>query len=83
MSDNKKTITICMGSSCFARGNNQNLKIIQQYLSDNNQETDVLLTGALCKENCRKGPVIFLNDKMHTNVGSADLPDLLDSFCKK
>jgi len=69
-----------MGSSCFARGNNQNLKIIKQYLSDNMQNTAVHLTGALCQENCRKGPVIFLNDKMHNNVGSADLPDLLDTF---
>ena len=24
----KHTITICMGSSCFARGNKRNLKII-------------------------------------------------------
>ena len=29
----KHTITICMGSSCFARGNKRNLKIIEEYLA--------------------------------------------------
>ena len=78
----KKTITICMGSSCFTRGNNGNLKIIQKYLSDNGIEVRVHLTGALCQEKCRKGPVIYLNDEIHTNVTESDLPDLLDNFCK-
>ena len=27
----KKEITICLGSSCFSRGNNKNLEIIQEY----------------------------------------------------
>ena len=72
-----------MGSSCFTRGNNNNLKLIQEYLAENNLEAEVSLVGSLCKEKCRKGPVIFLNEQMHTSVGSADLPDLLDAFCKE
>ena len=30
-----KKIQICMGSSCFARGNNKNLQVLTQYLKDN------------------------------------------------
>ena len=33
-----KTIKICMGSSCFARGNDQNLEFIEKYIKENNLE---------------------------------------------
>ncbi len=39
--DHKKEIVICLGSSCFARGNKQTVKIIQDYLKNNNLEKDV------------------------------------------
>jgi len=83
MEPDKKQITICMGSSCFSRGNKNNLRIIQNYLKDNFLDTEVHLTGALCREMCRKGPVIYLNDTIHTNVQQSDLPDLLAEFCSK
>ena len=81
MAENKKTITICMGSSCFTRGNNINLKVIQKYLADHNLDARIHLTGSLCQEQCRKGPVIYLNEEIHTQVEVSDLPDLLDGFC--
>ena len=31
----KLNITVCMGSSCFARGNAQNLELIENYIKDN------------------------------------------------
>ncbi|MBI9103694.1 MAG: (2Fe-2S) ferredoxin domain-containing protein [Spirochaetales bacterium] len=83
MEPDNKTITICMGSSCFSRGNKTNLKIIQNYLKENRLPIKVHLSGSLCKEMCRKGPVIFLDDQMHTNVQQSDLPDLLAAFCEK
>ena len=27
------SITICMGSSCFSRGNNRNIEVIQEHLA--------------------------------------------------
>ena len=32
----KRQIRICLGSSCFSRGNNTNLGAIKKYLSENN-----------------------------------------------
>ena len=74
----KKAITICMGSSCFSRGNNQNLKLIKEYIKG--REAEVFLSGALCREQCSKGPVIYFGDKMLSCVESADLPNLLDAY---
>ena len=42
----KHTITICMGSSCFARGNKRNLKIIEEYLA--RYKIDCALNGRGC-----------------------------------
>ena len=41
----KRKIVICMGSSCFARGNEENLRVIEDFLKSNNLQTDVLLSG--------------------------------------
>ena len=34
-------ISICMGSSCFARGNAINLKTIEEYIAKNNLEAEI------------------------------------------
>ncbi len=78
----KKKITICMGSSCFTRGNKDNLKIIQDYLKDYDS-AEIVLTGSLCKEQCSNGPVIYLDDTMYSCLDTAQLTDLLDSFVKE
>ncbi|MDC7234097.1 MAG: NAD(P)H-dependent oxidoreductase subunit E [Spirochaetales bacterium] len=76
--ENKK-ITICMGSSCFSRGNKDNLKIIQDYLKGVDG-AELLLTGALCQEKCSQGPVIFLGETLHKEVNPDHLPDLLQAY---
>ena len=41
----KRKIVICMGSSCFARGNEENLRVIEDFLKSNHLEADVLIFG--------------------------------------
>lgn len=41
-------IKVCMGSSCFARGNAKNLQLIQNFLEQNEIEAEVELTGLRC-----------------------------------
>jgi NADH:ubiquinone oxidoreductase subunit E len=47
-----------MGSSCFARGNDENLEIIEQYIKENNLDTTVEITGSRCDNICTHGPNI-------------------------
>ncbi len=68
-----------MGSSCFTRGNKDNLKLIQNYLK-NNDSAEILLTGSLCQEQCSKGPVLYLGDTMYSCIEAAQLTDLLDGY---
>lgn len=73
----KTVIQICLGSSCFSRGNGKTLKIIQSYLKEHQLEGDVILKGNHCFSNCNKGPVIKINDELHENITSDTILDLL------
>lgn len=70
-------IVICMGSSCFARGNEQNLKIIERYLKETGLDVEVKLSGSGCEERCSEGPNLMINGKRYSRVGRETLIDLL------
>lgn len=57
----KPQIVICMGSSCFARGNNAHLNTIETFLSDNCLDADIVLTGSRCEDQCAMGPNIVID----------------------
>ncbi len=76
----KPRIKICMGSSCFRRGNRKNLEYIERYLEENNRAADVELVGSRCEEQCRKGPNIQINGQMFHEVNLEALVELLERF---
>ncbi len=78
----KTNITICLGSSCFAHGNNVNLKIIQEYLKENNLNADVKFTGQLCSGLCGEGPIVTINNKVYKGVDKIKLAEILDKTFK-
>lgn len=64
----KNEIIICQGSSCFSRGNKENLKAIQSFLSLKNLSVKIGFKGQLCTANCQKGPVIKINGTVFSEV---------------
>jgi NADH:ubiquinone oxidoreductase subunit E len=72
------TITICMGSSCFSRGNNRNIEVIQEYLGARSMGKMVQLKGHLCEGLCKAGPNIILADKPYSEVDPVTLMGLLN-----
>ena len=72
-----KTITVCMGSSCFSRGNSKNTQIIQNFIEEYNLSDSVQVRGCLCEGECKHGPNIRIDDKLFPNVYSEGLIDLL------
>ena len=70
-------IKVCMGSACFAKGNQENLEAIKQYIEDNNLEADVTITGSLCENKCDVGPRIIVNGKEYTNVTVDMIPEIM------
>ena len=76
----KPRIKICMGSSCFRRGNRKNLEFIEKYLEDNDCTAEVELVGSRCEEQCRKGPNLQINGRMYHEVDQVMLSDLMEQY---
>ncbi len=70
-------IKICMGSACFAKGNQENLEYIKEYVEENNLDTEITIVGALCENKCDIGPRIIVNDKEYTNITPKELEEIL------
>ena len=73
-------IKVCMGSSCFARGNLDNLNFIETYLKDNNIDANVELVGALCEGKCATGPHIYVDGKNYDEVTQEKLQTVLEEL---
>lgn len=76
-------ITICMGSSCFSRGNNTNAEIIERFLREHNLSDKVEIRGCLCSGHCKDGPNLTINGELIRGIKPEMLPDLLGhKLCK-
>ncbi len=69
---NTVTVELCMGSSCFARGNSENLQAIETYLEENGLSDRVELVGHLCLDKCNQGPNIKINGKDYSAINPED-----------
>lgn len=73
-------IEVCMGSSCFARGNLNNLNYIENFIKENGLDTKIDLTGAHCREKCENGPHIFIDGIEYCEVEENKLKELLENL---
>jgi NADH:ubiquinone oxidoreductase subunit E len=70
-------VVVCLGSSCLARGNAQNLAAIEAYLQNHGLEKSVPVTGCLCQDECKRGPnLTVLGEHVH-EVSAARLREIL------
>ena len=76
-------IVICMGSSCHSRGNRENVKIARDFIENNEFEGEIKLTGCLCMEECRRGPVISINGEKYYNIDPLVFTDILKTLEKE
>lgn len=75
----KVTVELCMGSSCFARGNSTVLTEIESYLSSNNLEDRVELVGHLCLNKCNDGPHITIDGVQYSGLSADCIIDILSN----
>jgi NADH:ubiquinone oxidoreductase subunit E len=80
--DTELEIVICMGSSCFARGNAENLRVLKEYLEHNQLNASVLVRGQLCHEQCKSGPNVMIQGRMFNEVSPTSLIPLVEAEFK-
>ncbi len=71
------TIEICMGSSCYARGNRETLSRIEEFIRTREIGAEVELKGCLCAENCGTGPIVRINGSLFYEVVPEQIEGLL------
>ena len=74
----KLNITVCMGSSCFARGNQENLAFLEDYIKEHGKDANIELEGARCENKCASGPNIYINGQEYNNVDIDKLKEILE-----
>lgn len=74
----KRQIQICLGSSCFSRGNKVNLEVVKKFLKERQLEAEIHFTGHLCEEACSKGPILCIDGKMYEEVNLSRLYKILE-----
>ncbi len=75
-------LAICMGSSCFSRGNKRNIKVIQEYIDMHGLCGKIVLKGHLCEGLCKKGPNITVDGEVYSSMEPDSLMFFLDDHIK-
>lgn len=69
---------ICLGSSCFSRGNKEVVLFIKEYLKKNHLEDKVTFKGARCFGHCSEGPVLVINNRIIEKINISQIEKILE-----
>jgi NADH:ubiquinone oxidoreductase subunit E len=69
---------ICLGSSCFSRGNKDVVLFIKEYLKKNHLDDKVIFKGARCMGRCSNGPNLSINGVIAEDVTIAKIESILE-----
>ncbi|MBE6446621.1 MAG: (2Fe-2S) ferredoxin domain-containing protein [Alphaproteobacteria bacterium] len=74
------TIKVCLGSSCYIRGNDKTLAFLEEYIQKSKKNIQIELSGCRCGNLCQDGPNIFINDKKYSHPTQKELIQILEAL---
>ena len=69
---------ICLGSSCFSRGNKDVVLFIREYIRKNHLDDKVIFSGARCMGHCSNGPNLNINGVIIEDVTLSKIESILE-----
>ncbi len=69
---------ICLGSSCFSRGNKDIVTFIKEYLRKNHLDDRIIFKGARCMGRCSDGPNLNINGVIIEDVTISKIESILE-----
>ena len=69
---------ICLGSSCFSRGNKDVVMFIKEYLRKNHLDDRVIFKGARCMGLCSNGPNLIINGVTTEGVTISKIESIME-----
>lgn len=73
----KKQMKICLGSSCFARGNKQILKKIKAFIAQHQLEDKIDFRGSHCFDKCQHGPNLTIEGTFFHKISADNIDTIL------
>lgn len=73
----KKTMKICLGSSCFARGNKLILQTIKAFIVKHNLQDELDFRGSHCFGKCQHGPNLNIDGVYFHNISPENIEEVL------
>lgn len=62
-------VQICVGSSCFLKGSQDIIEMLEAAIAEHHIEDEVVLTGNFCIGKCNRiGVTVQINDDVHVGV---------------
>ncbi len=74
----KKELVICLGSSCFARGNKQMVQFVKNFLDEHKLTHKVVFKGKHCFGNCENGPALEINGQRFDHIDKDKIRKILE-----
>jgi NADH:ubiquinone oxidoreductase subunit E len=74
---NKRMIKICLGSSCFSRGNQDLIAEVQKFIRTRSLEDKVSFTGDHCISQCSNGPNLTIDGKVFNSTTKENIAVIL------
>jgi len=74
----RREIVICLGSSCFSRGNKNLLKYVQRYINQHGLGENVHFKGDHCFGSCSEGPSLMIGGRIYHNVHEDNINSILN-----
>ena len=73
-------VKVCLGSSCYIRGNDRILTDLERYIKENHKDVSIELIGCRCTNLCQDGPNIYINDKKYSHLDKDKLIEILEAL---
>ncbi|MBN2524586.1 MAG: (2Fe-2S) ferredoxin domain-containing protein [Bacteroidales bacterium] len=74
----KIEMEICLGSSCFSRGNKDVVNYIREYLKRNHLDDIIIFKGSRCMGLCNTGPNLRINDRIIEDISIEVIESILE-----
>ncbi|MFW6222734.1 MAG: NAD(P)H-dependent oxidoreductase subunit E [Bacteroidota bacterium] len=75
----KHQIVVCMGSSCFRKGNKYLFREVEAFVKRHQLDEQVSINSIHCFDKCDEGPIVKVNGEYHKYTNAKNLEELLRS----
>ena len=73
-------VKVCLGSSCYVRGNDKVLTFLEDYIQKNKKDVTIDLVGCRCAHLCQDGPNVYIDDEKYSFHDKEELIKRLEAL---